>query len=76
MQPNVNHGLRHCAECHDPIPSKRLNAVPDALFCVTCQAWQDMPMNLYSGMSRLEGVLAIGAAFHLDDVNELTRGRV
>jgi len=30
--------VKYCIECDEPIPAKRLAAVPDAQYCVVCQA--------------------------------------
>jgi DnaK suppressor protein len=30
-----------CQDCSDPIPDERLELVPEAAFCVTCQAKRD-----------------------------------
>lgn len=34
-----------CLNCREPIPQKRLNAVPWALCCVPCQEEADMPLS-------------------------------
>lgn len=65
----------HCQECHSAIPAKRLNAIPDARFCVPCQEYADVKIDVFKGMSRLQGVLAVGAVFHSDDLNEIRTGR-
>ena len=31
----------NCASCHDQIPPKRLAAVPNTRFCLTCQSKRD-----------------------------------
>jgi hypothetical protein len=39
-----------CAECKAEISPKRLRAVPNALFCVDCQATHDEPLAaVYAG---------------------------
>jgi RNA polymerase-binding transcription factor DksA len=35
---------RLCEECDQPIPQKRLAAVPDARLCVQCAAQHEMPV--------------------------------
>ncbi len=61
----------HCQECHQAIPAKRLLAVPDAQYCVPCQQDHVVKIDLFRGMSKLSGVLAVGAIFHAEDVNEV-----
>lgn len=34
-------GVAICRECGDPIDARRLAALPDAAFCVECQAIHD-----------------------------------
>ncbi|SDS02696.1 transcriptional regulator, TraR/DksA family [Halopseudomonas litoralis] len=33
----------HCAECDDPIPAKRRNAIPGVQCCIECQALKERP---------------------------------
>jgi len=53
--------VRECEECGQPIPKKRLEAVPDATLCVDC-------LELRGDVPRYLGVRAPipGATKHLD----------
>ena len=39
--PLIINGRRCCLDCEQPIPKKRLNAIPDAKRCVYCQDRRD-----------------------------------
>jgi phage/conjugal plasmid C-4 type zinc finger TraR family protein len=39
--PEYRGARRICRDCKKPIPEKRLNAYPDAVRCVKCQAEHD-----------------------------------
>ncbi len=62
---------RACGDCHTPIPTNRLRAIPDAQYCVGCQPAHDTVYDVFTHNSRLLHVLAVGAVFHPDDLNEL-----
>ncbi len=36
--PEIINGVACCRECGDPIPRKRLEAIPGVALCVSCQA--------------------------------------
>ena len=60
-----------CGDCGTPIPANRLAAMPQATFCVTCQPAHDVVYDVFHNNSQLLHVLAVGAVFHADDLNEL-----
>ena len=35
--PLIIEGVRHCLDCENPIPQKRLKVYPKALRCVACE---------------------------------------
>lgn len=43
---------RRCAECDEPIPEARRNALPGVRFCVTCQADLDQQRTASAGYNR------------------------
>lgn len=34
-------GAKLCADCHEEIPSERLQALPSAIRCIACQAYAE-----------------------------------
>ena len=44
--------LRHCAECEQPIPDARREAVPGVRLCIQCQAGLDKEAKVHSGYNR------------------------
>ncbi|MDB6089865.1 MAG: putative Zinc-finger containing protein [Gammaproteobacteria bacterium] len=45
-------GLTHCAECGNPIPDARRNAVPGVRLCLSCQQAHDREEAQFSGYNR------------------------
>jgi phage/conjugal plasmid C-4 type zinc finger TraR family protein len=45
-------GLTHCAECGNPIPEARRNAVPGVRLCLSCQEAHDRELAQFSGYNR------------------------
>ena len=44
--------LTHCAECEEPIPEKRRNAIPGVKLCLDCQQDRDGAFKARSGINR------------------------
>jgi phage/conjugal plasmid C-4 type zinc finger TraR family protein len=44
--------LTHCAECGQPIPEARRQAVPGVRFCLACQQSADAATENFSGYNR------------------------
>ena len=44
--------LTHCAECEEPIPEARRQAVPGVKLCVECVAERDAAYRVRSGINR------------------------
>ena len=44
--------LTHCAECEEPIPEKRRNAIPGVKLCLDCQQERDGAFKTRSGINR------------------------
>lgn len=44
--------LRHCAECDEPIPDARRQAVPGVRLCIECQSERDKHNSAFSGYNR------------------------
>lgn len=44
-----NNQTGNCAECGDPIPEGRRQAIPGAWFCADCQQWHDEQRAKYAG---------------------------
>ena len=45
-------GLTHCAECGEPIPPQRREAVPGVRLCLACQTRTDQESAAFSGYNR------------------------
>lgn len=45
-------GLKHCAECGEPIPAARRKAVPGVRLCIACQSALDAEEATFSGYNR------------------------
>lgn len=48
---------RNCVECSDPIPAKRLAAVPNAIYCRNCQERRERhgAVNVPTGVMAIAG---------------------
>ena len=44
--------LTHCAECDEPIPEKRRNAIPGVKLCIDCQSGREARPVLRGGINR------------------------
>lgn len=44
--------LSHCAECGEPIPQARRQALPGVRFCIHCQQSMDTKLQNFSGYNR------------------------
>ncbi len=44
--------LTHCAECEEPIPEKRREAIPGVKLCIDCQRERDAKPVLRGGINR------------------------
>lgn len=44
--------LTHCAECGEPIPQQRQQAVPGVRLCLPCQTQADKDSGAFSGYNR------------------------
>ncbi len=44
--------LSHCAECEEPIPEARRNAVPGVRLCIDCQQERDARFQPRGGINR------------------------
>lgn len=44
--------LHHCAECDEPIPEARRQAIAGVRLCVACQSEHDKQHSSYSGYNR------------------------
>lgn len=44
--------LYECAECGDPIPEARRQAIPGVRLCLTCQREKDLHNATYAGYNR------------------------
>ncbi len=45
-------GRDHCAECDEPIPQARRDAVPGVTLCVACQSGRDRRPDARGGINR------------------------
>ena len=45
-------GPTHCADCDDPIPEARRQALPGVRLCVDCQGARDRQTAAFSGYNR------------------------
>ncbi|WP_419739813.1 DksA/TraR family C4-type zinc finger protein [Ruegeria sp.] len=48
----VGESLTHCAECEEPIPEKRRQALPGVKLCLDCQQERDGIYQQRSGINR------------------------
>lgn len=44
--------LAHCAECDEPIPAARRQAMPGVKLCIACQQAHDAPRGPRGGINR------------------------
>ncbi len=44
--------LTHCAECEEPIPEARRQALPGVKLCIDCQSARDTRPDLRGGINR------------------------
>ena len=51
-QTPVGQSLSHCAECDEPIPEKRRQALPGVKLCVDCQQERDSVFQVRTGINR------------------------
>ena len=48
----VGESLTHCAECEEPIPEARRQAIPGVKLCIDCMAERDNRPTLRGGINR------------------------
>ena len=48
----VGESLTHCAECEEPIPQARRDALPGVKLCIDCQQERDGAYKARSGINR------------------------
>lgn len=48
----VGESLTHCAECDEPIPEARRQAIPGVKLCIECQQERDGAYKLRGGINR------------------------
>ena len=48
----VGESRSHCAECEEPIPQKRRDAVPGVKLCIECQQERDGTYKARGGVNR------------------------
>ncbi len=48
----VGDSLTHCAECEEPIPERRRQALPGVKLCIECQSERDMRPEMRGGINR------------------------
>ena len=48
----VGNSLSHCAECEEPIPEARRQALPGVKLCVDCVAERDAAYKVRGGINR------------------------
>ncbi len=48
----VGESLTHCAECEEPIPEKRRQALPGVKLCLDCQQDRDSAFKARAGINR------------------------
>ena len=48
----VGQSLRHCAECDEPIPEARRQAVPGVKLCIDCMQERDAQFRVRGGINR------------------------
>ena len=57
----ISSGSTNCQRCGDPIPAKRLAAVPDATKCVPCQRRYDLSPAEQLGTRVFQNAMAVTA---------------
>lgn len=48
----VGESLSHCAECDEPIPERRREAIPGVKLCIECQQERDAKFKPRAGINR------------------------
>lgn len=48
----VGPSLTHCADCNEPIPERRREAIPGVRLCVKCQEEADREAATFAGYNR------------------------
>ncbi len=48
----VGESLSHCAECEEPIPEARRQAIPGVKLCIDCQQERDQTFKSRGGINR------------------------
>lgn len=48
----VGESLTHCAECEEPIPEARRQAIPGVKLCIDCMAERDAAFKARPGINR------------------------
>ena len=48
----IGESLTHCADCDEPIPERRRNAIPGVKLCVGCQSEREKRPVLRGGINR------------------------
>ncbi len=48
----IGESLTHCAECEEPIPAARREAIPGVKLCIDCQQDRDNTFQLRGGINR------------------------
>ena len=48
----VGESLTHCAECDEPIPERRRQALPGVKLCIECQSERDAQYQVRGGINR------------------------
>ncbi|MEO1139219.1 MAG: DksA/TraR family C4-type zinc finger protein [Pseudomonadota bacterium] len=52
QQRPVGESLTHCAECEEPIPEARRQAIPGVKLCIDCMQERDGARQVRSGINR------------------------
>ncbi len=48
----MGESLTHCAECEEPIPEARRQAIPGVKLCIDCMQERDSAYQVRSGINR------------------------
>ena len=48
----IGESLTHCAECDEPIPEKRRQAIPGVKLCIDCQSGREARPEPRAGINR------------------------
>ncbi len=51
-QAPVGESMTHCAECEEPIPEARRQAIPGVKLCIDCQQERDTTFQVRGGINR------------------------